>query len=74
MRKLVLAINQLFLTPNRARLHAILRTVQASGVQNLRTDRPERTTVEIRKRNNVHVIDAIRPGRPRARLCARLWV
>ena len=64
MRKLVLAINQLFLTPNRARLHAILRTVQASGVQNLRTDRPERTTVEIRKRNNVHVIDAIRPDVP----------
>ena len=38
--------------------------MQAPGVQNLWIYRPERTPVEIRKRNNVHVIDAIRPDVP----------
>ena len=38
--------------------------MQAPGVQNLWIYRPERTPVEIRKRNNVHVIDAVRPDVP----------
>ena len=45
-------------------LACVTRAVQASGVQNLWADRPERTKVEIRKRNNVHVINAIRPDAP----------